>query len=164
MEVKFLDLTKVGTSLLEMDDIAQYMWLKGVDFTDKNYPDDFNEEETPGFLLRGEKSTDTKKVAGEKASHIAVAFENEDGDVEDRTTVRNAMNLGNIPYTDYVLQTEKAKMSDTISGINKTYLEEFKPINLTPVFMIYFAAKHQCTHTNLSHLQKKTVLPEITFE
>ena len=128
MEVKFLDLTKVGTSLLEMDDIAQYMWLKGVDFTDKNYPDDFNEEETPGFLLRGEKSTDTKKVAGEKASHIAVAFENEDGDVEDRTTVRNAMNLGNIPYTDYVLQTEKAKMSDTISGINKTYLEELRDI------------------------------------
>lgn len=64
------DLTKVGTSLLDMDSIAEYLNIA------KN------------FVTKNDKATDVEQVAGVDAEQIAVAV-----DKDDRTTVRNALNL-----------------------------------------------------------------------
>lgn len=73
------DLTKIGTSLLEMDDIAQYLNIG------------------KGFITDKDKATDVKQVGGIDANLIAVAVSE-----EDRTTIRNALNLNGHPDTYFL--------------------------------------------------------------
>ena len=77
------DLTKVGTSLLDMDSIAEYLNIA------KN------------FVTKNDKATDVEQVAGVDAEQIAVAV-----DKDDRTTVRNALNLNDHPDTYFLTATE----------------------------------------------------------
>lgn len=67
------DLTKIGPPLLEMDDIAEYLNIG------------------KGFITDKDKATDVKQVGGIDADLIAVAVSK-----DDRTTVRNALNLMDI--------------------------------------------------------------------
>lgn len=122
------ELTKLGTSLLNMDEISQYLWLKGVDFSNKTYPEGFDETASSGFLLRGEKANDTKKVADKDALNIAVAYEDASGNVNDRTTVRNAMTLNNYPPSSFVLQSEKHLLTNSIGKISNNFLSEIRDL------------------------------------
>ena len=76
------DLTKIGPPLLEMDDIAEYLNIG------------------KGFITDKDKATDVKQVGGIDADLIAVAVSK-----DDRTTVRNALNLNGHPDT-YFLSAE----------------------------------------------------------
>ena len=71
--------TKIGISMLNIDDIAEYL------------------RHACNFMLRSDKSYDTEKVFGVPANHIAVADTsrlNADGSVNlDRETVKNALHL-----------------------------------------------------------------------
>lgn len=70
----------ISPSLLPMSAIGEYM------------------DKVEGFSKKKEASEDTKNVNGVTADIIAVAATDEKGDlIEDRETVKNALNLGGIP-------------------------------------------------------------------
>lgn len=103
------DLTKVGTSLLEMDDIAEFLNV-AKEFTTKD------EIENAG---KGKK---IEKVAGIEAGRVAQSIPS------DRTTIRNATLLDEHP-ADYFLSKASGDgiIRDT-TNIKKTYSAEMKEL------------------------------------
>ena len=99
------DLTKVGTSLLDMDSIAEYLNIA------KN------------FVTKNDKATDVEQVAGVDAEQIAVAV-----DKDDRTTVRNALNLNDHPDTYFLTATEGNGIIKDNTRIKSTYNNEIKEL------------------------------------
>ena len=87
----------ISPSLLPMQAIGEYM------------------DKVEGFSKKKEASEDTKNVGGVTAEHIAVAATNEEGElIEDRETVKNALNLGGIPAESYVTtEGAAALLADT---------------------------------------------------
>ena len=89
----------VSPSLMPMDAIAQYM------------------EKVCQFGKKTDSSADTHNVSGVKSSLIAKAATNQDGSlVENRETVKNALQLGGVPANQYVTtEGAGALLSDTYS-------------------------------------------------
>lgn len=87
----------ISPALLPMKEISEYM------------------EKIHGFGKKTDSSADTKNVAGVKSDLIAKAATNEHGElVEDRETVKNALNLGGVPASSYVTtEGAEALLSDT---------------------------------------------------
>ena len=81
------DFTKVGASMLNMDDIAMYL------------------NKAKGFVVYGDKASDTTKVGGVSSDAIAIADTSKhDANPAipiDRTTVRNSTHLDGHPFTDF---------------------------------------------------------------
>lgn len=82
------DLTKVGTSMLNMDDISYYL------------------NHGLNFITAADKASDTEAVGGVKAENIAVAYQDPDSDKVDRNTVQNAKNLDGHGIDDFLLAAE----------------------------------------------------------
>ena len=99
------ELTKVSTSLLPMDDVAEIL----------NVAYD--------FVTKANKATDVEKVAGIAATNIAVAVS-----PADRTTVRNAENLGDLPASSYMTKLEGGKIVKDSGNIKKVYSDEIRDI------------------------------------
>lgn len=87
----------ISPSLLPMSAIGEYM------------------DKVEGFSKKKEASEDTKNVNGVTADIIAVAATDEKGDlIEDRETVKNALNLGGVPAESYVTtEGATALLADT---------------------------------------------------
>lgn len=117
------DLQKVGPSLLEMDDITQYLNTKGLTDKDKNG----NETDYHPFITDKDKATDTKLVGGVDAARIAISTAStENGN--DRTTIRNAMNLDGHP-ADYFLTSAKGSgIVDTVDDIRTIYNQAIRSL------------------------------------
>jgi hypothetical protein len=99
------DLTKISTSLLNMDDIAEYLNI------------------AKEFITRADKATDVEKVAGILAGLTAVATS-----VNDRTTVRNADNLGNLPANNYMTKAEGGRIVSDSGHIKTIYSDEIRDV------------------------------------
>lgn len=99
------DLTKVGTSLLDMDSIAEYLNI------------------AKDFVTKNDKATDVEQVAGVDAEQIAVAVNK-----DDRTTVRNALNLNDHPDTYFLTATEGNGIIKDNTRIKSTYNNEIKEL------------------------------------
>lgn len=76
------------------------------------------------FLEVGNKSVDTEEVAGESADNIAIAYKNEEGIVEDRNTVKNAMKLGGLDAKDYLTKTQGTNIETFTQDLNKVLVDE----------------------------------------
>lgn len=87
----------ISPSLLPMQAIGEYM------------------DKVEGFSKKKEAAEDTKQVGGVTAEHIAVAATDESGRlINDRETVKNALNLGGIPAESYVTtEGATALLADT---------------------------------------------------
>ncbi len=99
------DLTKIGPSMLEMDDVAEYLDI------------------AKGFITDKEKATDTLHVAGVDADHIAVAVSK-----DDRTTIRNAMNLNGHPESYFLTAKEGSNIIEENKRETSTYNAEIKEL------------------------------------
>lgn len=99
------DLTKIGPSLLEMDDIAETLNI------------------AKDFVTKKDKATDVEQVAGIDAEQIAVAV-----DISDRTTIRNALNLNGHPDTYFLTATEGNGIITDNKRIKNTYNNEIKEL------------------------------------
>ena len=88
-----MSLTKIGPSLLHMEDVAEYL------------------NTVLGFVTDKDNATDVSSVAGEPAEQIVVAYSK-----EDRTTVRNSMHLEGHPASYYMT----AKKGELVDEITKT--------------------------------------------
>lgn len=104
------DLTKAGPSVLEMDDIMEYIDVIG------------------GFVKNTqlEKAHEDKKIkaiAGVPSDHVAQCVE-----PSDRTTVRNALNLAGLPATDYMTTVSGAKLSGNIQSVSETNISEISEL------------------------------------
>ena len=84
-------------SMLPMNDIAKYLNL------------------VHGFRKKGEIAPDTEKVAGQNSSVVAIAATDDEGSlVEDRETVKNALNLGGKSADQYLtLDKSDTLLTDT---------------------------------------------------
>ena len=120
---KTSDLTKIGPSLLEMDDVAQYLNVKGLSVKDK----DGNEKGFYPFISTKDKATDVKAVAEVDASKIAVSAASPKNNF-DRTTVRNAENLDNHPINYFLTAAQGSGMLSGISSIRKEYSREIQQL------------------------------------
>ena len=87
----------ISPAMLPLDSIAEYM------------------DKVEGFSKKKESAEDTKQVDGIKSNLIAIAATDEAGElVNDRETVKNALELGGIPAKDYVTtEGANALLSDT---------------------------------------------------
>ena len=104
------DFSKIGVSMLKIDDIADYLKL------------------ACGFIGRADKATDTEKVGGVDAKHIAVADtskRNSDGSIlVDRETVKNAMHLDGHGIDHFVMKDYGDQLSSDAGAIRKNYNQE----------------------------------------
>ena len=75
------------------------------------------------FVTKAGKATDVEKVAGVAAENIAVAVS-----PADRTTVRNAENLGDLPASSYMTKLEGGKIVKDSGNIKKVYSDEIRDI------------------------------------
>jgi hypothetical protein len=97
-----------STSLLPMDDIANELHVRY------------------GFNTTVDKATDTLSVAGTDSDSIAIAAIGPEGldDTEPRTTVRNAMNLGGVPASDYITGARASKIETFADNVSTIYADE----------------------------------------
>lgn len=99
------DVVKITPSLLAMDDIAELLKFKY------------------DFMKNTEQAPDVEKVAGILSELIAVAV-----DASDRTTVRNALNLGDRPAGDYLTRDEGGEIINDSQSIKTIYSEELRAL------------------------------------
>ena len=87
----------ISPAMLPLESIAEYM------------------DKVEGFSKKKEAAEDTKAVGNVSSEFIAVAATDEQGQlVEDRETVKNALQLGGIDASDYITtQGANALLSDT---------------------------------------------------
>ena len=97
--------TKVGISMLDMDEVKSYL-------------------EAVGFTTEDGVINDTKNVAGVEAAHIAKAYEDEEGNVTDRTTVRNAKNLDGHSADFFASAEDNRNMQQDSLKIKENYNKE----------------------------------------
>lgn len=101
----------ISLALLPVEDIANYL------------------EIVKGFSKRNEKAVDTEKVFGIDAENIAIAYDaNGDGKVEDRETVKNAMNLGGQPAENYLLKDGAGELLEDTYEVSTTVSNELKAV------------------------------------
>ena len=100
-------LNKVGPSMVDLDGMEAY-W-----------------HDVRKFLRKGDTVTDTDYVGGAKAGNIAIAY-SEDGKKVDRTTVRNAMQLGGRDAADYMLAANGSAVNDRLTNINDNVSESLQ--------------------------------------
>ena len=89
--------TKVGISMLNMHDIEEYLHVKG-------------------FIYNSESANDTTHVGGVPSENIAVAVS-----PEDRTTVRNAMNLNGKPESYFFPAVKGALLNNDTEAMRNAY-------------------------------------------
>ena len=115
------DLQKIGPSLMEMDDVAQYLNVRGtVDYDARGNETDFHP-----FITTKDKATDVKKVAGVDAGNIAVCVTDQSGNVQ-RNSVKNALNLEGHPASYFLTADEGGTIGEDIANIKKAYSQELK--------------------------------------
>ena len=87
----------ITPAMLPLTSIAEYM------------------DKVEGFSRKKDAAEDTKAVDGIKSEFIAIAATNEKGQlVEDRETIKNALELGGVPAKDYVTtEGANALLADT---------------------------------------------------
>lgn len=107
-----------STKMLPMEDIAQELKI------------------VHRFASADQKSIDTESVAGVPASNIAIIavdqdgnplqYTNEDGEVviDERESVKNALNLAGVPAADYLTKKEGAVIENFGTNVAKTYADE----------------------------------------
>ena len=68
-----------------------------------------------GYTRKSEKATDTEQVGGIDAEKIALAAQDDEGNlIEDRNTVQNALKLGGIDASEYITKgNSQTVMKDT---------------------------------------------------
>ena len=105
------DLTKVGVSLLNMDDIALYL------------------NKAKQFVTKKDKATDVEKVSDVLAEYIAVAdttdFEAGKADKVDRNTVYNSNHLGGHPVEHFFTVDAGGDLTDRQDNLAKNNEREF---------------------------------------
>lgn len=94
------EFNKVGTSMLQMDEIEEYLKAKQ-------------------FAKKSDKVKDVENVAGIPANRIAVAVS-----TADRETVNNAMHFDGKTPKDFVSAKEGAGLLKNVDSIKNTYNEE----------------------------------------
>lgn len=99
------NITQLSLALLPLDDLAEYL----------NVAKD--------FVTKYDKASDVEKVAGTDAEIIAIA-----SSYADRTTVRNAEKLGNLPASDYMTKTEGGTIVNDSNHIKKVYSDECRDL------------------------------------
>lgn len=99
------NLTKLSISLMPVEDIQELL----------RYQFD--------FITKEDNATDTNAVAGVPAGRIAVAI-NED----ERTTVLNALRLGNLPASDYLTKEDGGQITKNYNKIRTTYSSEIRDL------------------------------------
>lgn len=99
------NITQLSLALLPLDDLSEYL------------------NTAKDFVTKADKASDVEKVAGTDAKIIAIA-----SSYNDRTTVRNAENLGNLPATDYMTKTEGGTIVNDSNNIKKVYSNEFRDL------------------------------------
>lgn len=92
------NLTKAGLSVLNMDEIEQYLRIK------------YN------FVTKADNATDVEQVAGIDSERIAVAIS-----PDERTTVENALNLGGIPAEDYMTNLSGSSLAEDTKNVKIEY-------------------------------------------
>lgn len=98
---------KPSTALLPMDDIANVL------------------KEQYQFSSKDDIAKDTDKVAGTDSDLIAIAATDELGNlVNDRETVKNALNLGGVSAADYMTRQDGIKIEEFGSNVSKLYADE----------------------------------------
>jgi hypothetical protein len=105
------DLTKIGTSLLNMDDIALFL------------------NKAKQFVTKKDKATDTEKVDGVAAENIALAdttdFAAGKAEKVDRNTVYNANHLAGRPVEDFFTTGEGGALVERQNNLAKNNEREF---------------------------------------
>lgn len=100
----------ISLAMMPVEDIANYL------------------EIVKGFSKKSEKAVDTERVDGIDASQIAIAYRNENNEVEDRETVKNAMNLGGIAADKYLTIGDSEELLEDTHKISTTVTDELKAI------------------------------------
>lgn len=100
------NLTKIGVSLLNMEDIALFL------------------NKAKNFVTRADKATDTENVGGTKAEYMAVAdttdFEAGKAKEVDRNTVYNANHLGGLSVDKFITVKSGSQIMDRQDDFEKT--------------------------------------------
>lgn len=115
------DLQKIGPSLMEMDDVSQYLNVRGC----VDYDGQGREAAYYPFITTKDKATDVKQVAGVDAANIAIGVIDENGNPQ-RNTVSNAMNLCGHPLDYFLTAGEGQSISGAINSICSTYSREIE--------------------------------------
>lgn len=121
------NLSKAGTSVLNMDEIFQLLDIK-YDLITKDelaYAGDrtTDPKDKTGKTLLHKNGQKIKEIAGVNPRLFAVV-ENED----DRKTIRNALNLGGKPASDYFTSDEAVSVKSKLNYIQKTYESEISEL------------------------------------
>lgn len=107
-----------STKMLPMDDIAQELKI------------------VHRFASADQKAIDTESVAGVPASNIAIIAVDENGNplqytddqgnivIDERESVKNALNLAGIPANEYLTKEEGAVIENFGENVAKTYADE----------------------------------------
>ena len=105
------DLTKIGTSLLNMEDIALYL------------------NKAKQFVTKNDKATDVEKVGGVAAEYTALAdttdFAAGKAKTVDRNTVYNANHLGGQPAENFFTVKAGGQLTERQNGLAKNNEREF---------------------------------------
>lgn len=102
------DMVMPSTKMLPMDDISEVLKVK------------YN------FSSKEDIAKDTSKVAGTDSDLIAIAATNETGDlVGGRETVRNSLQLGGTPASEYMTRTDGARIEEFGNSVSDVFANEF---------------------------------------
>ena len=141
------DLTKVGPSMLNMDDVAEDLRfeyhhvmkvapVRTVDGVTTNLRENGNIDNPvlPQYHKQIMKADDTDLVAGVLSEEIAVGYTepryDADGNplVFDRTTIRNAMNLGDQPASYYATAEQAENIAKSNSNVVENYGQDIAEV------------------------------------
>jgi hypothetical protein len=104
------DLGKVGISMLNMDDIADYLKI------------------AKGFILKTDKASDTERVGGIESKYIAISDtskKNPDGSIKiDRETIKNALHLDGHPVEYFATKEYGDQLKEDTRNVKKNYDQE----------------------------------------
>lgn len=92
------NLTKVGLSVLNIDEVEQYLRIKY------------------GFVTKADNATDVERVAGIDSERIAVAIS-----PDERTTIENALKLGGLPAEDYMTNLSGGSLAEDTQNVKIEY-------------------------------------------
>lgn len=80
-----------------------------------------------GYTRKEEKATDTEQVGGIDAEKIALAAQDDDGNlIEDRNTVQNALKLGGINASEYITKGNSQTIMKDTYAISDIVSDEMK--------------------------------------
>ena len=89
-----------------------------------------------GYTRKEEKATDTEQVGGIDAEKIALAAQDDDGNlIEDRNTVQNALKLGGINASEYITKGNSQTIMKDTYAISDIVSDEMK-VNREEMYQI----------------------------